>query len=127
MPSLTFVLPHWLYWAGLVVFPLVAIHFVRRERQRGPGHGINLFTAYLFWLFSGFIGMHRFYLRSPWGFLLIPVFAVILWGNDHIRDAREDVSRTRQQHEVATRALHRAESRLQAGRSGSEDAVARAR
>ena len=29
MPSLTFVMPHWLYWAGLLVFPLVAAYLVR--------------------------------------------------------------------------------------------------
>jgi TRAP-type mannitol/chloroaromatic compound transport system permease small subunit len=128
MPSLTFVLPHWLYWAGLAVFPFIAIMLVRRERQRGPGHGVNVFTAYLFWLTAGFLGMHRFYLKSLWGFLFIPFFLVILWGNDHIRDAREDVSRTRQQHEVAARALGRAEDRLKAGRSGaSAEIVAVAR
>ena len=37
---------------------------------RGP----SLFIAYLFWLCSGFMGLHRFYLRSVWGFAFIPVF-----------------------------------------------------
>ena len=35
MPSLPFVLPHWLYWATLVVFPLVAMYFVARQRKLG--------------------------------------------------------------------------------------------
>jgi TRAP-type mannitol/chloroaromatic compound transport system permease small subunit len=127
MPSLTFILPHWLYWSGLIAFPLIAMYFVRREQSRGPGSAINLFTAYLFWLFSGFLGMHRYYLRSLWGFLFIPVFAVILWGNDNVREAREDVSRTRHQYEVAARAVNRAEARMQAGRSGNQETLDRAR
>ena len=57
---------------------------------RGP----SLFIAYLFWLCSGFMGLHRFYLKSTWGFVFIPVFLVILYVNDQIRDTREDVSRT---------------------------------
>jgi TRAP-type mannitol/chloroaromatic compound transport system permease small subunit len=127
MPSLTFILPHWLYWSGLVIFPLVAIYFVRRERRRGPGTGINLPLAYLFWLMAGFLGMHRFYLRNPWGLLFIPVFGFILWTNDAIRAVREDVSRTRQQHEVALRAFNRAEARVQSNRPGSPEALSRAR
>ena len=41
------------------------------------------------------MGLHRFYLRSNWGFVFIPVFLLILHTTDVIRDRREDVSRTR--------------------------------
>ncbi len=95
MPSLPFVLPHWLYWGTLVVFPLVAMYFVQRERRRGPPRGPSLFIAYIFWLCSGFMGLHRLYLRNRWGFVFIPVFLLILHTTDVIRDRREDVSRTR--------------------------------
>jgi TRAP-type mannitol/chloroaromatic compound transport system permease small subunit len=96
MPSLPFVLPHWLYWGTLVVFPLVAIYFVQREHRRGSPRGPSLFIAYIFWLCSGFMGLHRFYLRSNWwGLAFIPVFLLILHTTDVIRDKREDVSRTR--------------------------------
>ena len=95
MPSLPFVLPHWLYWGTLVVFPLVAIYFVNRQRKRGVPKGASLFIAYMFWLCSGFMGLHRFYLRNNWGFVFIPVFLLILHTTDDIRDRREDVSRTR--------------------------------
>jgi TRAP-type mannitol/chloroaromatic compound transport system permease small subunit len=94
MPSLNFVLPHWLYWAGLLIFPLVAILFVRRQLKKPPDYGPSLFIAYLFWLTSGFLGIHRFYLRSAWGLVFIPVFSAILYCNGEIRDAREDDSRT---------------------------------
>src|SRR5215472_5544011 len=95
MPSLYFVLPHWLYWGTLTVFPLIAWYFVARQRRAGPSHRPSLFIAYLFWLCSGFLGLHRFYLKSAWGFVFIPVFLTILYVNGEIRDAREDVSRTR--------------------------------
>jgi TRAP-type mannitol/chloroaromatic compound transport system permease small subunit len=95
MPSLTFVMPHWLYWAGLGIFPLVAIYLVRRQigipaRRAGP----SLFIAYLFWLTSGFLGIHRFYLRSALGFVFIPVFLLILYCNAQVREVRDDTSRT---------------------------------
>ena len=37
MPSLTFILPHWLYWSGLIVFPLIAAYLVRRASPAKPG------------------------------------------------------------------------------------------
>src|SRR3954463_13035681 len=95
MPSLNFVLPHWLYWGTLLLFPLIAIYLVVRQHKAGAPRGPSLFIAYLFWLCSGFVGLHRFYLRNPWGFAFIPVFLAILYTTDVIRDRREDVSRTR--------------------------------
>ena len=95
MPSLPFVLPHWLYWTTLVVFPLVAIYFVARQKKYGSPKGASLFVAYMFWMCSGFMGLHRFYLKSALGFVFIPVFLLILYMNGDIRERREDVSRTR--------------------------------
>ncbi len=108
MPSLNFVLPHWLYWGTLIVFPLVAIYLVKRQLERGAPRGPSLFIAYLFWLCSGFLGLHRFYLKSLWGFAFIPVFLLILQVNGHIRDHREDVSRTHAAHESALHQTTRA-------------------
>ena len=95
MPSLYFVLPHWLYWGTLIAFPLAAWALVVRQRQRPTLRGPSLFIAYLFWLCAGFIGLHRLYLKNLWGLAFIPVFLAILYVNGQIRDAREDVSRTR--------------------------------
>src|SRR5205085_9681312 len=108
MPSLTFVLPHWLYWGTLIVFPLVAIYFVHRQVSRGVPRGASLFVAYLFWLCSGFMGLHRFYLKSALGFVFIPVFLAILFTTGEIRDRREDVSRTRAAVESSRVAVNRA-------------------
>jgi TRAP-type mannitol/chloroaromatic compound transport system permease small subunit len=108
MPHLNFILPHWLYWGTLLLFPLVAMYLVKRQRQRGVPRGPSLFIAYLFWLCSGLMGLHRFYLRSMWGFAFIPVFLVILHVSDTIRDHREDVSRTHAAYEATLIELNRA-------------------
>src|SRR3546814_20380805 len=34
LPSLTFVLPHSVYWIGLILFPLAAMYMVRRKSTR---------------------------------------------------------------------------------------------
>ena len=94
MPQLNFILPLWLYWAGLLIFPLMAMYFVARQRKKPKPPGPSLFVAYLFWLTSGFLGTHRFYLRSAWAFIFIPVFLAILYANSISRDVRDDDSRT---------------------------------
>jgi TRAP-type mannitol/chloroaromatic compound transport system permease small subunit len=94
MPNLNFILPHWLYWGTLIVFPLIAIYMVKRQQRRGEPHRASLFVAYLFWLCAGMMGLHRFYLRSIWGFAFIPVFLLTLYTTGQIRNMREDVSRT---------------------------------
>jgi len=94
MPSLTFVMPHWLYWSGLLVFPLIAIYLVRQQLRKPLVRGPSLFIAFLFWLTSGFLGIHRFYLRSAYGFVFIPVFLFILYCNVQVREVRDDTSRT---------------------------------
>lgn len=114
MPALTFVLPHWLYWSGLIFFPLIAMWLVRRQERRGPGPRPSTFLAYLFWLCSGFLGLHRFYLRNLGGFLFVALFIGILYGNGHIHEERENVSRTRAEAQQATTALTRAQKRFDA-------------
>lgn len=107
MPNLNFVLPHWMYWGGLLVFPLVAMYLVRRQRRRGAPREASLFLAYLFWLTAGLWGLHRFYVRSLWGFAYLPVFLGILFLNGVVRDRLEDVSRTRAAYESAQHQLNR--------------------
>ncbi len=86
MPSVNFVLPHWLYWSGLIVFPLVAMVLARRSQSRADGRRLSL--AYFLWLVAGFIGIHRFYVRSLWGMVFWPLFALVLIANSMERDAR---------------------------------------
>jgi TRAP-type mannitol/chloroaromatic compound transport system permease small subunit len=108
MPHLNFVLPHWMYWGTLLVFPFVAMYLVKRQRQNGVPRGPSLFIAYLFLVCSGLMGLHRFYLRSMWGFAFIPVFLTILFVSDTIRDHREDVSRTHAAYEASLLETRRA-------------------
>ena len=107
MPDLNFVLPHWVYWGGLIVFPLVAMWMVTRQRRRGEERRASLFLAYLFWLCAGMWGLHRFYLRSLLGLIYVPIFLAVLFANDVVRDRREDVSRTRAAYESSHRAAER--------------------
>ncbi|MFC3674536.1 TRAP transporter small permease subunit [Ferrovibrio xuzhouensis] len=125
MPSLTFVLPHWLYWAALLLFPVVAQYLVARQKRTGVQIGPSLPIAYMFLIFSGFAGLHRFYLRSLLGVLFIPVFLGIIYTNGLLSDAREDVSRTRSDWESAELVVKRAEP--QPGQAADAAALAKAK
>lgn len=128
MPNLNFILPHWLYWGGLLVFPLIAMYLVRQQRKHGPAQEPAYFTAYLFWLTSGFAGIHRFYLKSLWAFAFIPVFLGILYCSAQVRDVHEDVSRTYAALDDARAKLGQAKADLNdaqlAGRAAATDQAA---
>ncbi|HEY2336312.1 MAG TPA: TRAP transporter small permease subunit [Burkholderiales bacterium] len=94
MPTLNFILPHWMYWGGLLFFPLAAMFLVSRQQKRGTPREPILFNAYLFWLTAGFAGVHRIYLKSWWGLAFIPLFAGVVYCNGQVREVHEDVSRT---------------------------------
>ena len=86
MPSVDFVLPHWVYWTGLVIFPLMAMYLSRRVQPiRGSR---NKGTAYFIWLVGGFFGFHRLYLKNRWGMLYWPLFAIILFASSMERETR---------------------------------------
>lgn len=111
MPSLDFVLPHWLYWSGLVLFPLLAMSLIARERRSGPPGNASYPIAYLLWVSGGFIGLHRFYLRSWLGLVYIPLVIAILAGNAAASQARLDTSEARQEVTKANFLLERAVQR----------------
>jgi TRAP-type mannitol/chloroaromatic compound transport system permease small subunit len=119
MPNLDFVLPLWLYWGALAVFPLVAMYLVRRERARKRRIGPSLFVAYLFWLCAGFLGIHRFYLRSMVGFVFIPVFLGIMYCNTQVRDVRDEHSRTNAELQRAERDVARSRAEAKGNTPGS--------
>jgi len=107
MPTLNFILPHWMYWGGLLVFPLVAMYLVAHQTRKGPPKEPILFNAYLFWLTAGFAGVHRFYLKSWWGLAFVPLFIGVIYCNSEVREVRDDVSRTFAAQEQAQIALER--------------------
>jgi TRAP-type mannitol/chloroaromatic compound transport system permease small subunit len=91
----------------LLLFPLLAMSLVRRQRRLGAPREPLLFNAYLFWLTSGFMGLHRMYLKSWWGFVYVPLFVAIIYCNSEVREAREDVSRTTAEYEQVQTKLKR--------------------
>ena len=95
MPSLTFILPHWVYWSGMVLFPLVAMYMVRRRTEKGLARGVSLPLAYLLWLTGGFVGLHRFFVRSYLGIGYIPLFLAIIFSNVKGRAALDAISGAR--------------------------------
>jgi TRAP-type mannitol/chloroaromatic compound transport system permease small subunit len=119
MPNLTFVLPHWLYWSGLVIFPLAAMYLVRRQRAVAPPAEAMRSIAYLLLLTGGFVGLHRLYLRSKLGFAYVPLFAAILFGNARGREARNLVSDLRNELTGADFLLERAQKAVEKGTDGA--------
>ena len=120
MPELDFVLPHWAYWGGLVLFPLLAFFLYRRSRSRPPGKPVSLAIAYGFLVAGGFIGVHRLYLKSRWATAFMLVFVAILAVNVEARLAREEhsnahnaVSLTESKLARSEKALRKAQDRLQ--------------
>lgn len=127
MPSIGFVLPHWLYWAGLLVFPLFALAMIRREERRRSRPGVSLPLAYLFLVCGGFAGLHRFYLRRASGLLYLPLLVAIVYGNAHVRDMREELSAARADAQSYSTLVTRAESALARKRAGAQDQLEKAR
>jgi TRAP-type mannitol/chloroaromatic compound transport system permease small subunit len=128
MPNLTFVLPHWVYWSGLILIPLFSMVMVYRQKSlRTPPPGVSLSTAYMLWLTGGFVGIHRFYLRSALGVLYIPLFILILYGNVQERDARDGVSLAQNAILGAQFDVERAQSALTKGVEKATEKLAAAR
>jgi TRAP-type mannitol/chloroaromatic compound transport system permease small subunit len=127
MPDLNFVLPHWLYWSGLAVFPLLAMALVRRQRRGGPRPPLSLAVGYLLLVTAGFVGIHRFYVRNWRGVLYIPLFVAIVLVNMGVRDSREVISRVESDLLVAEFDLERAQDAAETGEDDAESRLAEAR
>ncbi|MGB8622619.1 MAG: TRAP transporter small permease subunit [Paracoccaceae bacterium] len=110
MPGLSFTLPHWLYWVGLIVFPLIAMVLARRPRPQQQGYSIAL--GYLILVTGGIIGLHRFYLKSLLGLAFIPIFVFVLYANSQQHDARGILSNITNEMRVAERTLEQEQPRV---------------
>ncbi len=127
MPELNFVLPHWLYWGGLVIFPLGAIFLLRRIKAESPKTSlVSLPLSYFLLLTGGFIGMHRLYVKSRWALAFIVLFVCILVVNTQVRDARDLLSGAGNDIKLAEFKLQRAGKAVKKGRPGAEDKRAKA-
>ena len=115
MPSFDFTLPHWAYWIGLIVFPLVAMALARRGRSGRRNYSLTL--AYFILVTGGIVGLHRIYLKSLLGLIFIPVFGFILYANSAANDARSELSDAANLVRVAQRMIDREEPRLKTART----------
>ncbi|MFK7743663.1 MAG: TRAP transporter small permease subunit [Roseobacter sp.] len=118
MPGLSFTLPHWLYWVGLIVFPLIAMALSRRPVPAQQQYSSVL--GYMILIAGGIIGLHRFYLKSLLGALYLPVFLVILFSNTNEQQARNIESNVANDVRVAERTISREGPRLEDARASLE-------
>ena len=126
MPEISFVLPHWMYWSGLILFPLLAMFFYRRTKPSETTQPVSLPLAYFLLMTGGFIGVHRLYLKSFWALAFIALFASVLFVNVEVRNARDSLSGAHNSIRLAEFKQQRAERDIQKGRGGAEERLAEA-
>ncbi|MDH5324866.1 MAG: TRAP transporter small permease subunit [Gammaproteobacteria bacterium] len=126
MPEINFVLPHWLYWAGLVLFPLTAMVLFRKAKPSDTNVTLSLPLAYFLLLTGGFIGVHRLYLKSILTLVFVTLFCSVLAVNVEVRQARNDLSSALNDIQLAELKLQRAEKAVQKGRRNAEAKLAHA-
>jgi TRAP-type mannitol/chloroaromatic compound transport system permease small subunit len=118
MPNLTFVLPHWLYWIGLIAFPVAAMLIVRKRlADTGPRSAVTMAIGYMLWVGGGFVGLLRYYVKSALGLIYIPLFLLILYGNSEGRLQRVVLSEAANNVLSIERLVHRYEKRLKRRKS----------
>jgi len=126
MPSLNFVLPHWLYWSMLIGLPLIAMGVIRYGTKHELANRTTLPIAYFLWLVGGLVGLHRFYLRSALGAVFVPLFIAVLVGNVHIRTADNVVSAAHNEQRIADYEIERANKRIANEEHGGAEALEKA-
>lgn len=126
MPEISFVLPHWFYWSGLIVFPLLAMWFFRRTKPKEATQPVSLTLGYLLLITGGFIGVHRLYLKSFWSLIFIVLFSSVLFINVEVRNARDMLSGAHNDIKITEFKIQRAERDIEKGRSGAEERLAEA-
>ncbi len=119
MPGLSFTLPHWLYWVGLIVFPIIAMVLSRRPQPAEKRYTLPL--AYMIAVTGGILGLHRFYLKNMLGLLYIPIFLFILYANGQTQDARSVLSDYENQIRVAERTLDREVGRVEEAKADLQE------
>ena len=120
-PNLTVALPHTMYWLGLLLFPPLAMYLVKRA-ERTEQRRISAPISYLLWVWGGFAGLHRFYLRSiPAGLVYVVLFVLVLLGNSIGTDARNVSSGFDNQLRVAEFMVARHQKAVDKGRYGAAE------
>ncbi len=132
MPELTFVLPHWMYWGGLVLFPLMALLIFHNTSVPAPGDKLSkpplsLSLAYIFLIIGGFLGIHRLYLKSIGALLFVALFVGILSVNTQVRSTRDAVSGANNAVNMVESRITRAQKLVKKGRRGATAKLEKAR
>jgi len=125
MPQLDFTLPHWAYWVGLIVFPVVAASLAKRPKPAERRYSLVL--GYFILVTGGILGLHRLYLKNLLGLIYIPVFVCILFANAQSQDARSVVSDMANLVRQSERTLERETERVKAAEAdlpGMQQALA---
>ncbi len=115
MPGLSFTLPHWLYWVGLIVFPIIAMALSKRPKPQQRRYSTTL--GYMILVAGGFLGLHRFYLKSLLGLVYIPLLLFVLFANGQERDARQVYSTASNALDAAQTALERQQEQIDSART----------
>ena len=126
LPSLTYVLPHPAYWYGLLFFPPLAIYLVKRAENK-PKQRLSVPIAYLLWLWGGFGGLHRFYVRSllP-GLVYVVLFLLILMGNSLSTEDRNTKSTFDNELKISEFMVKRHQKSVDAGKDSAKPQLAKA-
>ena len=125
MPNLTFVLPHWMYWSGLIIFPLIAMYMLRNQTSESkPDQSASPVIGYFLLITAGFVGMHRLYMRNLLGLLYIPLFITLLYSNAQHRDIRVDISNAKTAIVKAEFLIKREEKNIANGKAGAAEKLA---
>ena len=125
MPSITFELPHWFYWLGLLAIPLWGMYMIRKQKDMKLT-GLTKPIAYMLWLAGGFVGLHRLYLRSSLGMIYIPVFIVLMLSNVQVKVALDQVSAAKNNLSIAEFEMERAQDAAEKGTEGAKQKLEKA-
>lgn len=126
MPEINFILPHWLYWGGLILLPLATFFIYKRTAEKKPSAPVSLSLGYFLLITGGFIGVHRLYLKSTWALVFIALFASIQAVNIEVRDARDQLSGAKNDIKLSEFKLQRAQKALHDGRRGAQEKLDKA-
>jgi len=126
MPEINFILPHWLYWGGLILLPLATFFIYRRTEEKKTSAPVSLLLGYFLLITGGFIGVHRLYLKSAWALVFIALFASIQAVNIEVRDARDQLSGAKNDIKLSEFKLQRAQKALHNGHRGAQEKLDKA-
>ena len=127
MPHINFVLPHWLYWGGLLFVPLMAMYIVRKQRGKTVDGVMSTPIAYLLWLCGGFAGLHRLYVKNIWGLVYIPIFIALLFFNVQVRSTVDALSGVKNEVNIAEFDVEGAQKAIDKGKDGARQKMDKAK